>query len=117
MKDALITKEELAVFRNVFKRLDFEYLIDFGNTTSEFTLNDFSKFFNQLPQVVKELSKNDCYTPFIESLNDVSSTLYLLAISEDLLRDVGYLFDVIARSAQKEAANKCSQSEPQQQTN
>lgn len=106
MKDVLITKEELTVFRNVFNRLGIDYLIDYGNTTSELTLNDYSKFFNQLPQVVKELSKNECYTPFIESLDDVSGTLYQLAISEDVLRKVGYLFEVIAHAAQRETANE-----------
>lgn len=101
-----ITNEELAVIRNVFKRLDMECLIDYGNPTEDIIGFDYSKFFQLLPSVIVELSKEKRFAHFIESLDIVSETLYQLSISADTLASVGYFFSVVAEAANKEAIEK-----------
>lgn len=101
-----ITSEELAVIENVFIRLNMSDLLDFGNPTDDITGGDYSVFFQLLPSVIVELSKDIKFAPFIKHLDKVCGTLYKLSLADDILYKVGNFFEAVADAANKEAIEK-----------
>jgi len=91
-----LTENEIAVIRNVFKKLEMSELIDCGDITDEITGLSFMDFFADLPSVAVELSKQGKkYESFIKSLDVASHVLHHIAAHQKPLMDMGFFLTQI----------------------